>query len=344
MIVRCPSCKTAYRIADEVLKDPTPVFRCSRCKYTFETEPAAAAGPSADKAHGSEKALSQPEADTELSFTFPSNEYEETENQRKFADSVKPQHPLTATRTESEIGSMNSGESKPDEPLASPGRHDNGREKEVMQSAGHLPSEESPSQPLPLAREATDNILSLDPYRDQPASTLPYLTLIGLLLISFAFVTALYRIHPDATERMMKAIPLIGMSVLKDNHLKNGVALQSLHANHQTIQGNREVLVVTGVAHNQNQVVIREVRVAGQLYNLEGKEIEQQTIWIGNALSPRIIRGMTAQDISDLQRLKPLKTFEMPPGDSIPFTIVFLKSTKGIKDFSCSVVAVAGQA
>jgi hypothetical protein len=134
------------------------------------------------------------------------------------------------------------------------------------------------------------------------------------------------------------------MSVLKDNHLKSGVALRSLQASYQSIQGNREVFVVTGVAHNRNPVVIREVRVAGQLYSLEGKEIEQQTIWIGNAISPRIIRGMTAQDISDLQRLKPLKSFEMPPGDSVPFTIVFLKSTKGIKDFSCSVVAVEGQA
>ena len=86
--------------------------------------------------------------------------------------------------------------------------------------------------------------------------------------------------------------------------------------------------MITGVAQNQNPVVIREVRVAGQLYNLEGKEIEQQIIWIGNAISPRIIRGMTVQDISDLQRLKPLKTFEIPPGDSIPFTIVFLKSTQ----------------
>jgi hypothetical protein len=67
--------------------------------------------------------------------------------------------------------------------------------------------------------------------------------------------------------------------------------------------------------------------------------MEQQTIWIGNAISPRIIRGMTVQDISDLQRLKPLKTFEIPPGDSIPFTIVFIKSAKGIKNFSCEVLA-----
>jgi len=292
----------------------------------------------ADRSHRSEKALSKTEADEELSFTFPSNEYKKTQSQRNFGE------PLPATSTQSEIGSMNSSESKPGKPLTAPRRPDGEEKKEVMEPAGSIPSEESPSQPLPMAREATDNILSLDPYRDQPASTLPYLMLFGLLLISFAFVTALHRVHGEASERIIKGIPLIGMSVLKDNHLKDGMALQSLQAGHQTIQGNREVFVVTGVAYNQNPVAIREVRIAGQLYNLEGKEIEQQTIWIGNAISPRIIRGMTAQDISDLQRLKPLKTFEMPPGDSIPFTIVFLKSTKGIKDFSCAVVAVEGQA
>src|SRR5437667_11898392 len=108
-------------------------------------------------------------------------------------------------------------------------------------------------------------------------------------------------------------------------------------------QGNREEFVVTGVALNQNPDVIREVRIAGQLYNQAGKEIEQQTISIGNAISPKIVRGMTAQDISDLQRLKPLKTFEIPPGDSVPFTIVFLKSARGIKDFRCAVIAAEGE-
>jgi hypothetical protein len=160
----------------------------------------------------------------------------------------------------------------------------------------------------------------------------------------FGFATAFHLAHPNVSEGIVRSIPLVGPSVLKNNHLKSGVALQSLHAGHQTIQGNREVLVITGVAQNQNPVVIREVRVAGQLYNLEGKEIEQQIIWIGNAISPRIIRGMTVQDIADLQRLKPLKTFEIPPGDSIPFTIVFLKSTKEIKDFSCEVLTAEGEA
>ena len=239
---------------------------------------------------------------------------------------------------------MGNVESTVDEPLTSPEPDPGIGADKVLDSPEGIPPQLSPSQPLPLARETTDNVLSLDPYRDQPASTVPFLSLFGLLVMLFGFATAFHLAHPNVSEGIVRSIPLVGPSVLKNNHLKNGVALQSLHASHQTIQGNREVLVITGVAQNQNPVVIREVRVAGQLYNLEGKEIEQQIIWIGNAISPRIIRGMTVQDISDLQRLKPLKTFEIPPGDSIPFTIVFLKSTKEIKDFSCEVLTAEGEA
>ena len=110
----------------------------------------------------------------------------------------------------------------------------------------------------------------------------------------------------------------------------------------ENIQGNREVLVLTGVAFNQNPVVIREVKVTGKVFNLEGKEFEKQTIWIGNTISPKIIRGMTAEDIPHLQDLKPLKSFELPPGDSIAFTMVFLKPAKQVKDFSLEVVLADG--
>jgi hypothetical protein len=230
------------------------------------------------------------------------------------------------------------------QPETSPEPEPGIRADRVFDSAENVTVRLSPSQPLPLAREATDNLLSLDPYRDQPASTAPFLTLFGLLVMLFGFATAFHLAHPGVSEGLVRSIPLVGPVLLKNNHLKNGVALRSLGASHQTIQGNREVLVVTGTAQNQNPVVIREVRVAGQLYDLEGKETEQQIIWIGNAISPRIIRGMTLQDIADLQRLKPLKTFEIPPGDSIPFTIVFLKPTKETKDFSCEVLRAEGEA
>ncbi len=365
MIVRCPSCKTTYKVADDLVKDSNPAFRCSRCKYTFELESAETPEKVVDRAQSAERLFPKTREERELSFTFAPKKQEKEENQTqpihsprpapsKSAESqtwtpVAPQEEATHVGFEfparsAEYGSTPTGKSTLDESLTSDESDDSIEADKTLSPPERIPPQPSPSQPLPMARETVGNVLPLDPYRDQPASTIPFLTLFGLLVMLFAFATAFHLSHPNRSEGIVRSIPLVGPFLFKNNYLKNGVALQSLNASHQIIQGNREVLVITGVVQNQNPVVIREVRIAGQLYNLEGKEIEQQTIWIGNAISSRIIRGMTLQDVSDLQRLKPLKTFEIPPGDSIPFTIVFLKSTKDTKDFSCEVLAAEGEA
>jgi predicted Zn finger-like uncharacterized protein len=340
MIVQCPSCKTTYRVADEVVKGAAPVFRCSRCKHAFELQSAKVQGKPDEKAPVSETAFVKAEKEAELSFAFAPKKQASTDPKAVVDPWTQDDEPSTSNaNTEPLSSTRNVDPGKADEPrmVAEPvGAVEN---DEAIHRLTHLQPQHAPAQSLPQAREMTDNVLALDTRRDQPASTLPYLTLFGFLVILFGFATAFHLSHPDVSEGLVRTIPLLGTSLLKNSHLKNRVAVGSLHASYQTIQGNREVFVITGDVENQNPVVIREVRVAGQIYNLEGREIEQQTIWIGNALSPRIIRGMTVQDISDLQRLKPLKTFEIPPGDSIPFTIVFLKSTKGIKDFSCEVLA-----
>jgi predicted Zn finger-like uncharacterized protein len=331
MIVRCPSCKTTYRVADEIVQGATPAFRCSRCKHIFDLDLADRPEKPGEKTRSIEKIAPEPTKEQELSFTFVPNK---PDDQTGIADSAIQERGLSAAPGEiQELPAVEAGQFMFDESASN---------DRIRNNKGFDFSEATSS--LPPSREAIDNILSLDPYRDQRASTVPYLTLFGVLLLLFGFLTALDWVRPATSEKMIRAIPWIGPVVLKNNHLKNGVALESLRAGAQIIQGNREVFVVTGVAQNRNPVVVREVRVAGQLYNVEGKEMEQQTIWIGNAISPRIIRGMTVQDISDLQRLKPLKTFEIPPGDSIPFTIVFIKSTKEIKDFSCEVLAAEGAA
>jgi predicted Zn finger-like uncharacterized protein len=340
MIIQCPSCKTTYRVADEVVKGVAPVFRCSRCKHAFELQSAKVQGKPDEKAPASETAFVKAEKEAELSFAFAPKKQASTDDPKASVRVANDDASTTGADSESPSSTGNVAPGKLDEPhiVSELAAVEN-------EEAVHPPtnqSERSPIQSLPQAREVTDNVLALDTRRDQPASTLPYLSLFGFLVILFGFATAFHLAHPDVSEGLVKTIPFVGTSLLKNSHLKNRVALRALHASYQTIQGNREVFVITGDVENQNPVVIREVRVAGQIYNLEGREVEQQTIWIGNALSPRIIRGMTVQDISDLQRLKPLKTFEIPPGDSIPFTIVFLKSTKGIKDFSCEVLAAEG--
>jgi hypothetical protein len=307
--------------------------------------------PSGESPHENASSVKTPD-ERELSFTFGPNsdaEEDQTQDQRKTRPperkelSVSPaSKPQAASGDETaEPWSMSAPEETPEEPITMTAPHP--IEAKIVDEPVVTQPNQISTEADPPSRETAENIVPINTFRDQAASTVPYLTLFGLLLIFFFLTTAYLEAHPKISETVVGKIPLIGPLVVKNNYLKDGVLLKSLRAAYQSIQGNREVLVVSGEAVNQNPVVIRELRVLGQLFNPEGKAVEQQVIWVGNALSPKIIRGMSAQDIVDLQRLKPLKSFEVPPGDSISFAIVFLRPSKEIKDFSCEVLSAEGE-
>ena len=341
MLVQCPNCTTTFKVADELLTGATPAFRCSRCKHTFELD----LQPPTDAGSLSTEVASTGQArDTSREFDFVFGAREDLEQSASHEDEKIRTEPPTDfapavdSLIEQEtqrwlIPSATKGEGRF---TITADRVSQKNEIKLHEPAnGNRPEktfdEISPPQ--------TNNISVLEPYRDQQASTLPYLSLFALLIVFFSTATAFQYAYPKVFDSWIKKVPLIGPVIAKNHRLKDGVELQSVRGSSQVIQGNREIFVVTGIAINQNPVVIREVRIGGETYSSEEKPVEQQDMWIGNAISPKIIRGMTAQDIADLQRLKPLKTFEIPPGDSAPFTIVFLKGATAVKNFSCTVLA-----
>jgi predicted Zn finger-like uncharacterized protein len=336
MLVQCPKCKTTYKVSDELVKGASQSFRCSRCKHTFELQAEPESASEVINAREGESGENR-----ELAFRFEPATRSEPESSRETSrptsNSSTDPKPASHNETVREY-EKSDGDRKDDRPF-------------TMAASGTMVKDVGPATPpveersyhiAPPARESSDNVLVIEPHRDQPASIMPYLTLLGLLVIFFAFVLAFHQTHPAASEEWVRRIPFLGPLVVRNDHLKNAVLLKSIETTYRSLQGSREVVVLTGVAVNQNPVMIRNVQLAGRLFDHDGKEIERQTMWIGNAISSQIIRGMTAQDITDLQRLKPLKTFEIPPGDSVPFAIVFLRTGKQVKDAGCEVVAAEG--
>jgi predicted Zn finger-like uncharacterized protein len=351
MLVQCPNCKTTYKVSDDVVKDSSPAFRCSRCKHTFELNSAETTQPTAGQGSVEERhtPLATKADDInvrEPKFAFPPRvDTEHLPQQPELPDiDVKP-NDAVALHDRDEPWSINSGPAQQEEPFTITDNEPAPREPSPsVQSDRTAALVQEAATPLQEPQDFMDNVLSIEPYREQQASTVPFLTLFGLLVALFSFAAAYYQAHPIASEGIVGKIPLVGSSVLQNNHLKDGVLLKSLQGSYQAIQGSREVFIVSGTAVNQNPVVIRKVRLAGQIFNNEGKEVEQQSMWIGNALSPKIVRGMTVQDIADLQKLEPLRNFEIPPGDSVPFTLVFIKPNKAAKDFACEVTTAEGGA
>jgi predicted Zn finger-like uncharacterized protein len=336
MLVQCPKCKTTYKVSDELVKGPTPSFRCSRCKHTFELE-----GKPEIAADASNIGADQTSENPEMAFSFepparsePDASHQESSRETELSIEAKP---TVHSTTEMEFKESDSkGEDATPFTLAAT----NAAAKDSIPARVEDQSPQFDS----LTRETNDNVWAIEPYRDQPASVKPFLSLFVLLVMLFAFLLAYQRTHPAASEKWLRSIPFLGQSVVRNDQVKNGVLLKSIETKYQSLQGSREVVVLTGVAVNQNPLMIRNVQLAGRLYDHEGKEIERQTMWIGNAISSQIIRGMTAQDVTDLQRLKPLKSFEIPSGDSVPFAIVFLRTGKQVKEAGCEVLSAEADA
>ena len=342
MLVRCPKCRTTYKVSDDVLTGSTPVFRCSRCKHTFELDANnASSGPPTGRLAEPVSQSTPLPADQELRLPFTAKPETARAGSDKQESIDLPAEEKDGDRLKLDSGDQwsLSHDDPPEQPFTiseAKRAPDTPKDFSVRDRALPISNEQGKS-------ESSHNILAISPYLEQRASILPFITLFDLLVIGFSLVAVISHANPRASEQVVKKIPLIGTSVLKNNHLKEGILIQSLRSGYQIIQGNREILLITGVALNRNPVVVREIQLTGRIYNQEGKELDRQTIWVGNTISPKIIRGMTIEDIPHLQNLKPLKSFEIPSGDSVPFTIVFLRSTKHAQEFSCEVVTAEGE-
>jgi hypothetical protein len=313
-------------VSDNLVTTPNPTFRCSRCRHIFvlrvKTEadaPQETRESSAFPATTSAKTIQ--EENRELSFSFPSPEKEKTSKEAEkeiFASGTnrEPSSDVTdPTFTIPEEGSF--------------------RQKDASSQEGRAFGEiweiSSPSA-------KTGDVVSQS-LENRAISARHCLTFFSVILLIYGLLTWMHQFQPRSIETVLKATPWLGSVVFDDNHLSQGIVLESLQPSFQTISGNREVLVVSGIAVNRNPVSVRQVQVEAYLYNNEGKEIDRQVVWLGSALSRKIIRNLTAQEISILQKLSPAMSFDISPQESATFVIVFLKPKEEIKDFSCRIVS-----
>jgi hypothetical protein len=81
------------------------------------------------------------------------------------------------------------------------------------------------------------------------------------------------------------------------------------------------------------------VQIESALYDAAGRAVETKSIYCGNAMSLKIVKDLSTKEISLLQRLEPPKRFEIRPGESAGFSVVFLNPPAGLKEFATRVVA-----
>ncbi|MEC4679798.1 MAG: hypothetical protein VST67_03760, partial [Nitrospirota bacterium] len=300
------------------------------------------------------------EKSAELSFSFPSTQTDTTEEivEEDPRSGETTKRPLTDIRDQQPPTDGQDQQST--EPSIPPSEESSAQEEALAET--HSTHEQDPSQPFtppsptdwnadfeakeeeenfPFQEEETEAETADNPRQAIGLSVIPFISLFGLLLLIF-FMTTLtyqYQAKPTQLESLIKVIPWFGPLIIKNTHLREDLVVSSLRFDFKTISEGHRVFVISGKIINRSSVSVREIRVEGQIYSAAGERIKSQAISIGNPISTKIIQDMTAREITDLQRMKPLKRFEILPEESAAFTIVFLKLTKNIKSFSCRVLS-----
>jgi len=128
--------------------------------------------------------------------------------------------------------------------------------------------------------------------------------------------------------------------VLAEDHLlQTRVQLQDVEGTYQQIKDERMVFIVSGRAINTSSEPLKGVQIESAVYDAGGKPIETKSIYCGNAMSLKIVKDLSTKEISLLQRLEPPKRFEIRPGESAGFSVVFLNPPRTLREFTARVAA-----
>lgn len=174
---------------------------------------------------------------------------------------------------------------------------------------------------------------------DGSGSIVPFVSLVGLAVFAFVLVSVIYQMSPQALDSLIRRIPWYGEAVFENRHFKRTLAFESLVSGVQPALNQQEVFVVSGKLVNGNDRGIHRVQVEAQLFDAEGKPLARQAIFLGNAISAKIIKEMSLREIALLQSLKPQNPYPIPPNESVNFTIVFPKPGSPVESFSCRVLS-----
>ncbi len=211
-----------------------------------------------------------------------------------------------------------------------------------------LPRRSARAPDFRIDDDRIDDDLVIPPRETRPAppkaadgsgSIVPFVSLVGLAVFAFVLVSVIYQMSPQALDSLIRRIPWYGEAVFENRHFKRTLAFESLVSGVQPALNRTEVFVVSGKLVNGNDRGIHRVRVEAQLFDAEGKPLARQAIFLGNAISAKIIEEMSLREIALLQSLKPQNPYPIPPNESVNFTIVFPKPGAAVESFSCRVLS-----
>jgi len=327
MIVQCPYCATSYQLDPARLTGKHPMLKCSRCRHVF-------AAPTS-KRRGSPPRRGIPAVDENLKLPF---------DEATWKDEVEPSPPVDLKISEPEEDFTLGVDEKPDDLTLPETAYEQIQEGKTPVAAVRQP-EEAPQrgEEAEVESEAQEEKAAREPRRQGSSTVTPILFFLATVVTAYGLLARALFASPVLCDKLVGRLPLIGR--LGDERLlTRKVALSEVVGSYQRIKDGKEVFVITGKALNTAPVALNNVQIGGKLYNGGGQMLDEKVIHCGNAISAKVLKDLTPRELSILQKLSPPKRFEIAPGESSTFVIVFMDPPPDAAEFSAQVVAAQHQA
>jgi predicted Zn finger-like uncharacterized protein len=168
--------------------------------------------------------------------------------------------------------------------------------------------------------------------RKSPLSMVILFFLMLILAILIAVGVLVWKSGPEGLEKVISAIA----NRASATEVKGDIRLTNLQGSFITNRKEGELFVVQGVAINDLKEARAAIQVKGIIFDKEGKQLMQKTIFCGNPISDHDLRTLTYSKMEELmgnQFGESLANLNVTRGQSIPFTIVFRKLPKTLSEF-----------
>jgi len=331
LIVECPRCRARYRVESEVLvQDQT--FKCSRCSHIF--------------AHEAQSAV-EPETSPQKPLVAPQSQARHTEARREPGRQDAESLAFTFSNA-AQPAAAAAAEPMTTPPPPAP-RHT------VAPAPDYSFDDDDVDPPSSAVDDESDPGPAIDPddeprfvrgeddlrvERERAGSTgRPYLAFLSVLVIAYAILTLDLLNHPARAEKLLASVPMVGSMLSEDHLLQTRIQLQDVEGVYQQIKEDRLVFIVSGRAVNTSNEPLKGVQIESTIVDAGNHTVEAKSIYCGNAMSLKIVKDLSPKEISLLQRLEPTKRFEIRPGESAGFSVVFLNPPRGLREFTARVAA-----
>ena len=380
MVIVCPECSTKFRVNPERIPEAGAKVRCARCRHVFlakkelpeeiapvvsEPVPPVEAEPSSFTPEPempvepppeplAEPAAEEPQLDIKEPESFDEEENSFSYDQFRDLDASKTEEESFTFGSDKESDELSTEPEEMDESFSFAGP----AEESTVEEAQEEPAEEpeppqlsaedkiakifADDEPAPSEseQEPVPAVLPAGPgaKKSNPASSV--IRVLLLLILGLAIIAgALYYINgPEQIEQAIQQ--LFGQQFQQTE--EGRISLSELEGKFVNNLDAGELFVIRGAATNNYREPRASIQVKGIIFDQNGKQLLQKTIFCGNPISDQELQTLPFSKLEEMMRNqfgKAMDNMKVNHKETIPFVIAFNDLPKNLSEFSVSIAS-----